>query len=77
MPYLSVKLGAKSNKNVVEQKDQRIKYILTRPCIIVFRSFRSKMRFCNVRRASLLDVLSVIINYVHVSLGDPEVGEWV
>ena len=31
---MSIELGAKSNKNVVQQKDQRITYILTRPCMI-------------------------------------------
>ena len=36
---LSIELGAKSNKNVVQQKGQRIAYILTRPCMIFFRFF--------------------------------------
>ena len=32
--YLSIQLCAKSNKKVVQQKGQRITYILTRPCMI-------------------------------------------
>ena len=32
--FLSIQVGAKSNKNVVQQKGQRITYILTRPCMI-------------------------------------------
>ena len=37
--FLSIQLGAKSSKNVVQQKGQRITYILTRPCMIFFRFF--------------------------------------
>ena len=45
--YLFIQFGAKSNKNLVHQKGQRITYILTRPCMI-FSSFFSevKQRFC-------------------------------
>ena len=32
--YLSIQLGAKLNKTVVQQNGQRITYILTRPCMI-------------------------------------------
>ena len=35
-------LYVKSNKNVVQQKGHRITYILTRPCMIFLRYFRSK-----------------------------------
>ena len=34
--YLSIQLGAKLNKNVVQQKSLRISNILTRRCVIFF-----------------------------------------
>ena len=53
--YLSIQLGAKSNKNFVQQKAQRNTYILTRPCMVFFKGFKSKKCFsvvtCKIRRA--------------------------
>ena len=52
--YLSIQVGAKSNKNVVQQKGQRITYILTISCMIFFRFFISTKCFsivtCKVKR---------------------------
>ena len=52
--YLSMQPVAKSNENVVQQKGQSIKYILTRPCMIFFRLFRSEklgsVVTCKVKR---------------------------
>ena len=63
--YLSVQLGAKSNKNVVQKKGQHITYILTRPCMMFFRFFRSKNVFLSLHawkgEPSLLKVLSIWI----------------
>ena len=44
--YLSIQLGAKSNKNDVQQKGKRITFILTRPCMIFLGFSEVKMRFC-------------------------------
>ena len=48
-------LGAKSTENVVQQKGQRITYILTRPNMIFFRFLRNKkcvsVVTCKVKRA--------------------------
>ena len=37
--FRSIFRDFRSNKNVVQQKGQRIAYILTRPCMIFFRFF--------------------------------------
>ena len=46
--YVSIQPSAKSNKNVVQQKGQSITYILTRPCMIPFRLFRSENAFLSL-----------------------------
>ena len=43
--YLSIQLGANSNKNVVQQKGQCITYILTRPCMIFLGSEYTETKF--------------------------------
>ena len=57
---MSIQLGAKSNKTVVQQKVQRITYILTRPGMIFFKVFSmQKCVFvvtCKVRRTFSIEV---------------------
>ena len=44
--YLSIQLGANSNKTVVQQNGQLITYISTLPCIFFSASEVKKMHLC-------------------------------
>ena len=60
---MSIQLAAKSNKNVIQQKSQRITYILTRPCMIFLGFSEVKNAFLSLharkRESSLWKVLSI------------------